>query len=126
MSDVMVYVIILVFPSKSLLPILLRSMRITSRSERMVGRCSVRGDMGALIENLNDIDAEIIFVKNIDNVVPDRLKEPTVRFKKIIGGVLVSLQTEINRYITMLKSGKYTIDDLREMIQFCIKSFSSE
>lgn len=34
------------FPSKSLLPILLRSMRITSRSERMAGRCSVRGDMG--------------------------------------------------------------------------------
>ena len=46
MSDVMAYVIILVFPSKSLLPILLRSMRITSRSERMVGRCSVRGDTG--------------------------------------------------------------------------------
>ena len=44
------------------------------------------GGHGALIENLNDIDAEIIFVKNIDNVVPDRLKEPTVRFKKIIGG----------------------------------------
>jgi hypothetical protein len=43
------------------------------------------------------------------------------RFKKIIGGVLVSLQTEINRYITMLKSGKYTIDDLREMIQFLHK-----
>lgn len=101
------------FSEQSLLPILLRSMRITSRSERMVGRCSVRGH-GALIENLNDIDAEIIFVKNIDNVVPDRLKEPTVRFKKIIGGVLVSLQTEINRYITMLKSGKYTIDDLRK------------
>lgn len=79
------------------------------------------GGHGALIENLNDIDAEIIFVKNIDNVVPDRLKEPTVRFKKIIGGVLVSLQTEINRYITMLKSGKYTIDDLREMIQFLHK-----
>ena len=79
------------------------------------------GGHGALIENLNDIDAEIIFVKNIDNVVPDRLKEPTVRFKKIIGGVLVSLQTEINRYITMLKSGKYTVDDLREMKQFLNK-----
>lgn len=46
MNDAMAYVIILVFPSKSLLPILLRSMRITSRSERMAGRCSVRGDMG--------------------------------------------------------------------------------
>ena len=76
------------------------------------------GGHGALIENLNDIDAEVIFVKNIDNVVPDRLKEPTVRYKKVIGGVLVALQTEINRYTAMLKSGKYTIDDLREMVQF--------
>ena len=79
------------------------------------------GGHGALIENLNDIDAEVIFVKNIDNVVPDRLKEPTVRYKKIIGGILVSLQAEINRYTTMLKNGKYTIDDLREMIQFLHK-----
>ena len=76
------------------------------------------GGHGALIENLNDIDAEVIFVKNIDNVVPDRLKTPTVRYKKIIGGVLVALQAEINRYTAMLKSGKYTIDDLREMVQF--------
>lgn len=79
------------------------------------------GGHGALIENLNDIDAEIIFVKNIDNVVPDKLKEPTVRFKKIIGGILVSLKSEINRYTAILKSGKYTIDDLREIIQFLHK-----
>ena len=44
---------------------------------------------GALIENLNDLDADIIFIKNIDNVVPDRLKEPTVQYKKAIAGVLL-------------------------------------
>ena len=44
---------------------------------------------GALIENLNDLDADIIFIKNIDNVVPDRLKDPTVQYKKAIAGVLL-------------------------------------
>lgn len=44
---------------------------------------------GALIENLNELDADIVFIKNIDNVVPDRLKDATVRYKKILAGVLV-------------------------------------
>ena len=42
------------------------------------------GGHGALIENLNDLDADVIFIKNIDNVVPDRLKEDTVTYKKLI------------------------------------------
>lgn len=53
------------------------------------------GGHGALIENLNDLDADIIFIKNIDNVVPDRLKADTVTYKKLIAGVLVTLQTSI-------------------------------
>ena len=36
------------------------------------------GGHGALIENLNDLDADVIFIKNIDNVVPDKLKGDTV------------------------------------------------
>ena len=48
------------------------------------------GGHGALIENLNDLDADIIFIKNIDNVVPDRLKADTVTYKKLIAGVLVT------------------------------------
>jgi hypothetical protein len=47
---------------------------------------------GALLENLNDLEADIIFIKNIDNIVPDRLNEPTVRYKKVIGGLLMQLQ----------------------------------
>ena len=52
------------------------------------------GGHGALIENLNDLDADIIFIKNIDNVVPDKLKADTVTYKKLIAGVLVSLQKQ--------------------------------
>ncbi len=76
------------------------------------------GGHGALIENLNDLDADVIFIKNIDNVVPDRLKEPTVKFKKIIAGVLVSLQKEAFEYIKLLDSGKYTHQQLETIIRF--------
>jgi hypothetical protein len=53
---------------------------------------------GALIENLNDLDADIIFIKNIDNVVLDWLKQTTVDYKKALAGLLLSLQEQIFSY----------------------------
>ena len=76
---------------------------------------------GALIENLNDLDADLIFIKNIDNVVPDRLKGDTVLYKKLIAGVLVSLQQQAFSYLELLDSGKYTHDQVIEMLQFLQK-----
>lgn len=79
------------------------------------------GGHGALIENLNDIDADIVFVKNIDNVVPDRLKDDTVTYKKLLAGVLVELQKQAFEYLQKLDSGCYTTADLLEMLQFVQK-----
>ena len=66
------------------------------------------GGHGALIENLNDLDADIVFVKNIDNVVPDRLKEDTVTYKKLLAGILVSLQAQAFDYLHRLDEGNCT------------------
>ena len=76
------------------------------------------GGHGALIENLNEIEADVIFVKNIDNVVPDRLKADTVEWKQIIAGVLVTLQKKAFEYLNLLDSGKYTHEEIEEMIRF--------
>ncbi|MDD2961290.1 MAG: DUF4301 family protein [Muribaculaceae bacterium] len=73
---------------------------------------------GALIENLNERSANVIFIKNIDNIVPATKREITVKYKKILGGYLILLQKRISKYLGLLKSGQYTIDDLREMIHF--------
>jgi hypothetical protein len=76
------------------------------------------GGHGALIENLNDIDADVIFIKNIDNVVPDSHKTATVHYKKLIAGVLVITQKKIFNYLEIIDSGKYTHDRLLEMLYF--------
>ncbi len=76
------------------------------------------GGHGALIENLNDIESDIIFIKNIDNVVPDRLKDETVKYKKLIAGVLVSLQKQAFEYLRLIDSGKYTHRQIEEIIRF--------
>jgi len=59
---------------------------------------------GALIENLNDMTEDIIFIKNIDNVVLDSLKQTTIKYKKAIAGVLLHLQEQIFSYQRLLDS----------------------
>lgn len=76
------------------------------------------GGHGALIENLNDIDADVIFIKNIDNVVPDRLKTETVEYKKVIAGILVSLQEKAFGYLRLLDTGCYSHEQLETIIRF--------
>lgn len=76
------------------------------------------GGHGALIENLNDLDADIVFIKNIDNVVPDRLKDDTVTYKKLLAGVLVTLQKQAFSYLELLDGGHYSHAELEEIIRF--------
>ena len=76
------------------------------------------GGHGALIENLNDLDADVVFIKNIDNVVPDRLKEDTVIYKKLLAGILVSLQSQAFAYLKRLDEGNCTEEELQEMVDF--------
>lgn len=75
------------------------------------------GGHGALIENLSEQQADIVFIKNIDNVVPDRLKEPTVLYKRLIAGVLVSLQAKAFEYLRILE-GNPSQEKLQEIRAF--------
>ena len=76
------------------------------------------GGHGALIQNLNDIDADVVFIKNIDNVVPDRLKQDTVDYKQVIAGILVELQQRAFNYLRLLDTGLYSHAQLEEIIRF--------
>lgn len=76
------------------------------------------GGHGALIQNLNDLRKEIIFIKNIDNVVPDRLKETTIKYKKVLGGYLFRLQQQLFEYLLMLDEGGLEKEDINEIVGF--------
>ena len=64
------------------------------------------GGHGALLENLNDAKADIVFIKNIDNVVPDRLKEATYLYKKALGGLLIRVQNTLFAFLETLSQGQ--------------------
>lgn len=65
------------------------------------------GGHGALLANLNDLDADVVFIKNIDNVVPDYLKPETVKYKKALAGLLLDLQHKIFNYQRILDTHHY-------------------
>ncbi|MEP0710679.1 DUF4301 family protein [Algoriphagus sp.] len=61
---------------------------------------------GALLENLNEVSADLIFIKNVDNVVPDRLKEETKNYKMAIGGLLLEVQEKVFDALRNLEKGE--------------------
>ena len=72
---------------------------------------------GALIENLNERDADVVFIKNIDNVVPLRLRNVTVRYKKAIGGYLIDVQRAIAKHLATLDKGA-NANELKNILKF--------
>ena len=76
------------------------------------------GGHGALLQNLNSIKAEMVFLKNIDNIVPDWHRADTIWFKKVLGGCLMQLVNDIHAYLIMLDDGNVEDADLNEMISF--------
>ena len=82
------------------------------------------GGHGALIENLNEIEADVIFIKNIDNVVPDRLKPETVEWKQVIAGVLVTLQEKAFEYLRILDAGasEAQLSEIAKFVSECLST----
>jgi hypothetical protein len=76
------------------------------------------GGHGALLRNLNELNNEIIFVKNIDNVVPDRIKVEINMFKRALGGYLLDLKQTIDRYLKMIEDCTIIDSQLENAIKF--------
>ena len=69
------------------------------------------GGHGSLLMNLNNLDSDLVFIKNIDNVQPDHLKVNTVLYKKILAGYLVSLQAEIKELLLQLDNNEIDLNN---------------
>ncbi len=70
---------------------------------------------GALIENLNEIEGDVVFIKNIDNVVPDYLKSDTIQFKKVIAGILLNAQEKVFDALHELDENQADLQRLTEL-----------
>ena len=78
---------------------------------------------GALIENLNEIDADIIFIKNIDNVTTDARRGDTIRYKKVLAGLLLELQEQAFAHLRALEAGTADLAEVAAFVEqrLCVK-----
>lgn len=81
------------------------------------------GGHGALIENLNRLDADVVFIKNIDNVRHTKM-DTIVTYKKALAGILVKLQEKVFAYLEDIESGKINEAELDEIIRFAEQELS--
>lgn len=72
---------------------------------------------GALIENLNDIVADVVFIKTVDNVVPDHRKTDTILYKRALAAIGIELQERVFGYLRAMDSGDFCAAQVREFIE---------
>ncbi len=81
------------------------------------------GGHGALLANLNDIDADVLVIKNIDNVVKESLLDETIRWKKILVGKATELQAKVFAYLQKMDELQ---DNLPDGLAAEIKGFLAD
>ncbi|HKL39728.1 MAG TPA: DUF4301 family protein [Cryomorphaceae bacterium] len=82
---------------------------------------------GALLENLNDLVGDVVFVKNIDNVVPDRLKDITVENKELLAGVLLEVQEKLFQFCRDYENDNFSREDVMDFLnQWFVGDFESQ
>ncbi|RXG18203.1 putative protein DUF4301 [Leeuwenhoekiella aestuarii] len=83
------------------------------------------GGHGALIENLNDVDADVIFIKNIDNVLVQDQIQNLARSKRILAGLLLEKQAQVFKYAELLNKNTISENELEELVTFLKEDFST-
>lgn len=83
------------------------------------------GGHGALLDNLNELDADIVLIKNIDNVVPRPNADNKLFRKKVLAGFLVQVQQQVFDYLKEVEKGKSTGAELNEIAQWTVDSLGA-
>ncbi len=79
------------------------------------------GGHGALLKNLNQYQGDIVFIKNIDNVVTDDHRDPVVLHQRMLAGMLLELQDTIFHCLRLLDSGSVGANDLQDVLDFAVQ-----
>jgi hypothetical protein len=91
------------------------------RGEKLLFR---PGGHGALLRNLNELEGDIVFIKNIDNVLPDRLKKETYTYKRALGGYLTKVQDQVFSYLRRIRGGDACESFIEEVWEFAREELS--
>ncbi|MEP6803324.1 MAG: DUF4301 family protein, partial [Flavobacterium sp.] len=83
------------------------------------------GGHGALIENLNELESDIIFIKNIDNVIQNHIDEIAL-YKKALAGILIDVQQHVFNYLKAIEKQEIKENNIDEIVAFLKKKLNIE
>ncbi|HOO42669.1 MAG TPA: DUF4301 family protein [Bacteroidales bacterium] len=106
-------------PSTNTVAVDMQNRPFRSRDGSLVLR---PGGHGALLENLNTLTQDMVFIRNIDNVVPEALLDPVIHWRRVLGGYLLRCRRQVYKYIGELKDHAAPLR-LREMADFLEQTF---
>ena len=81
---------------------------------------------GALIENLNTLDYDLIFIKNIDNIVVLEQNIEISNYKKMLAGILLQMQKQVFKYLNNLDDEEISDDEVNNIELFVINRINVE
>ncbi|KIO53650.1 DUF4301 family protein [Flavobacterium hibernum] len=99
-----------------------KNVPIRDKSNKLVFR---PGGHGALIENLNELDSDIIFIKNIDNVIQNHIDKIAL-YKKALAGILVEIQQKVFGYLNAIEKQEIKENNLEEIVAFLMQKLNIE
>lgn len=79
---------------------------------------------GALLGNLNQLDADVIFIKNIDNVVVYKYENEVADYKKMLAGMLLEKQQQVFEYLNVLEGGEVVEKDIITIAEFLVNKLN--
>jgi nicotinamide riboside kinase len=83
------------------------------------------GGHGALIENLKELDSDIIFIKNIDNVIQNHIDKIAL-YKKALAGVLIKVQQKVFGYLNAIEKQEIKEENIEEIVAFLMQKLNIE
>lgn len=108
-------------PSTNMLAVDENNLPVRDRTGCLIFR---PGGHGALLTNLNKVDADYIFIRNIDNVAPQSVWQKIVPYRKMMGGLIMQIQEEIFDGIHRLKVVHPRLSDIKKIHAFCFRKLN--
>jgi Domain of unknown function (DUF4301) len=82
------------------------------------------GGHGSLLKNLQNLDADFIFIKNIDNIVPEKLLKKILPYKKMLGGLALQIQQEIFAILSQMENDELDSAKIEKIKNYCSRRFN--
>jgi len=108
-------------PSTNMLAVDENNLPLRDASGNLIFR---PGGHGSLLKNLQNLDADLIFIKNIDNIVPEKLLKKILPYKKMLGGLALQIQQEIFAILRQIENDKPDPAQIESIKDYCSRSLN--